>query len=945
MSSFPRTTAVVDQICLMSSDFGLSKFFVAGSHSPRLCMGETEVVHGVYFAKSISVTPLDNICDDVVALMDGNVKRNLQLDFWSLESLGVRPPPICNNCRRCKFCSLDARKLTLHEAKEWDVIRFNLNYLADKEKWTTTYPFLKSPSTLRNNYGDALRALERRERGLLRDKRIATLYDDQVSDFVERGVLRKLSKSDLVEWNGPIRYVDHRHIVKVNSTTPVRLVINSSFSRKGEPSLNSILMKGPNILNCLFETLVRWRTWPVAFVGDIQKMYHNVETGDVEAHVRRLLWRSYEIERAPDVYVFQTVTFGDKPAGCIVMSALRATAELFRSVSNEAADTIIRDSYMDDIVSGSSTREEAATAIECIEEIAKKGGFNFKRFTTSWMVTDSEYEENVLGVRWKVSDDRISPNMKDDELFEKYRGKWSRRLCWKYTSSFFDPLGLCVPVTVRMKMLMKAMFVQDKAYSDWDATLHEKDQSQWDELAADVSKLKKLWVKRSCVPVQMACRERCYLVGFCDASLDALCAVVYFRFVNGNGTVSVSMLAAKSRVTPLKRETMPRLELCGALLLARLMVKCKACVMFSAVECFYLCDSKIVLGQLANTERLVNDFVGVRVMEIRGKSDSGKWGYVPSGENLADMGTRGASSESLSGRWISGPAWIADEVEHWPVEFCEFDDSNIVFHVAEERPVIDASRYSKLSKLIRVTAVCFLFLGSRGNGKSALRDKSERVCVPVSFVEKAETYWLREVNKNSVELMNAGKIDSLRPILVWNERGKFPQVVTSGRVGSTMKVGYDVEELPILDSKHPFVRLVVKEYHEKDHAGDDKVLWQLRVKYWIPQARRLVRKIRKACIKCRLLNRRVASQVMAPLPNERVLPTPPWTNTSVDLFGPFECRDVVKKRMKIKVWGIIFTCLVSRASHLDVTTTYGTDYAAGTASFYFDTRLSSSDNL
>ena len=925
MAAFPKTSAAVDQICLMSSDFGLFKFFVAGSHGPRLCVKETDLVHGVYFAKSVSVTPLDNVCDDVVAKLDGSVKRNLQLDFWSLESLGVRPPPICNNCRRCKFCSLDARKLTINEAKELDVIRYNLNYVAEKEKWSTVYPYIKSPSTLRDNYGDALRALARREASLLKDQRTAALYDDQVSDFVKRGVLRKLNKSDLEEWEGPIRYVDHRHVLKESSTTPVRLVINSSFSRKGESSLNSILMKGPNILNCLFETLVRWRTWPVAFVGDIEKMYHNVETGDVEAHVRRLLWRSYETDRAPDVYVFRTVTFGDKPAGCIVMSALRATAEMFRSVSNEAANIIIRDSYMDDIVSGSCSKEEAVTAMKSIQEIAKKGGFNFKKFTTSWMNTEGEHVENVLGVRWKVADDKLSPNMKDAELFERYKGKWSRRLCWKYTSSFFDPLGICVPVTVRMKILMKTMFVENRKYSDWDAALLESDQSEWDKLAADVYALRNYWVNRSCVPVQMACRERCYLIGFCDASINALCAVVYFRFDDENGGVSTSFLAAKSRVTPVKRETMPRLELCGALLLARLMAKCKTCLMFSTVETIYLCDSKIVLGQLANTKRLVNDFVGVRVLETRDKSVGGRWAYVPSEENTADLGSRGAFSKSLSGKWVSGPAWITDEVDCWPVEFCDFDDGSVVLQVTEQEPVIDVSKYSKLSKLVRVTAVCLLFLGSRGNGKSTLRDKRENVCIPVHVLEAAEMFWLKEVNKHSVELMNSGKIDSLRPSLVWNEQGKFPQVVTSGRVGSAMKVGYDTVELPILDPKHPYVRLLIREYHEKEHAGDDRVLWQLRAKYWVPQARRLVRKIRKDCIRCRLLNKRVASQLMAPLPNERVLPTPPWTNTSVDLFGPFECRDVVKKRMKIKVWGIIFTCLVSRASHLDVTTTYGTD--------------------
>ena len=69
----------------------------------------------------------------------------------------------------------------------------------------------------------------------------------------------------------------------------------------------------------------------------------------------------------------------------------------------------------------------------------------------------------------------------------------------------------------------------------------------------------------------------------------------------------------------------------------------------------------------------------------------------------------------------------------------------------------------------------------------------------------------------------------------------------------------------------------------------------------------------------------MAEQLMSPLPNQRVLPTPPWTYTSVDLFGPLEHTDMVRKRLKEKCWGVIFTCMVSRAVHLDLTQAYHTD--------------------
>ena len=87
----------------------------------------------------------------------------------------------------------------------------------------------------------------------------------------------------------------------------------------------------------------------------------------------------------------------------------------------------------------------------------------------------------------------------------------------------------------------------------------------------------------------------------------------------------------------------------------------------------------------------------------------------------------------------------------------------------------------------------------------------------------------------------------------------------------------------------------------------------------------MVRKIHKECPRCRLLVKLKAQQLMGPLPNQRVLPTPPWTFTSVDLFGPLEHVDMVRKRMKEKCWGVLFNCMVTRAVHLDLTQSYDTD--------------------
>ena len=110
-----------------------------------------------------------------------------------------------------------------------NVIKSKLSYDQKEKKWTATYPFIRNPSVLEDNFESAFRALKRREGKLRKDALTCQLYDEQIKDFTNRGVIRKLSEQEINEWKGPVRYIDHREVIKEGSTTPVRIVINSSF--------------------------------------------------------------------------------------------------------------------------------------------------------------------------------------------------------------------------------------------------------------------------------------------------------------------------------------------------------------------------------------------------------------------------------------------------------------------------------------------------------------------------------------------------------------------------------------------------------------------------------------------------------------------------------------------------------------------------------------------
>ena len=936
VSFFPIVRHTFNDLCLMSSSFGVQKCFIVGN-------GSDDDIHvdTVCHAEFVKITPLDGVCSEVISHVETCRKDRLLNDFNLVEDLGIRPPPICKNCKSCDVCKPASQFLSLKDYRELSIIRTKLSYDGESQSWTAQYPFLRDPSVLNNNYEAALKALERRERKLMKDERLKVLYDEQVQDFVERGVISKFTDSELVDWKGPVRYVDHHEVFKEGSTTPLRIVINSSFRHGGELSFNDILMKGPNVLTSLYEVLIRWRLYPVAFVGDVSKMYHNVKTGELEGNLRRLLWRNCDQSRTPDVYGFNVVTFGDRPAGCIAVSALKSTADLFSSVSEKAAHVLKEDSYMDDVVSGSNSMSEAESLSEDIQNIASKGGFKFKKFQFSKpSVEENEVvaSEKVLGVGWKPVEDTIHVRV---DLNHNKRTKglqkppvaiddipFTRRICLRLVNGIFDPLGLFSPVVVRLKILMKQHFVESDKYKKWDELLSEEDRSEWIKVLKDVMLLDGFDIPRHCVNAFYPTKDapgKYMLICFSDASGNAMCAAIYIKHVSVSGEVSVGLLTSKTKVSPAKVLTMPRLELCAALMGARLIKKVTTSVNYD-FHSHFLIDSKIVLGIL-NKCTLENEFTYNCVAEVRNKTEMCTFAWVKSEDNIADLGSRGTHplNVSANSEWQKGPAWLYLPVESWPIEPCHFEDLPEVCNLQTCDPVLDVAKFSDLDKLHKVTAICIKFARSKGNGKGGKLDSWRNIKISPEEYRAAELYWVKVVSERVVKSYNAGKLNSLRPVSVWDEKGLFVKIVTSGRLGHLLKIGYDVEELVILDSSHPYTYLVLKSFHDQDHCSDDRTVWKSRNKFWIPQARRLAKRIRSKCYRCRLLVKLNCQQMMSPLPKERVLPTPAWTYTSIDLFGPLEHVDMVRKRMKEKCWGVIFTCMVSRAVHLDLTQGYDTD--------------------
>ncbi len=140
-----------------------------------------------------------------------------------------------------------------------------------------------------------------------------------------------------------------------------------------------------------------------------------------------------------------------------------------------------------------------------------------------------------------------------------------------------------------------------------------------------------------------------------------------------------------------------------------------------------------------------------------------------------------------------------------------------------------------------------------------------------------------------------------------------------------MAVHYGTDKFPILMYKDPLSYIWIQHMHEEDHSGVTRTVAKSRQKFWIVRARRLAEKVKRSCYRCRLADKKLAEQQMAPLPTTRTKIAPTFHTTSMDLFGPIVIRDTVKQRTRKKVWGVIFDCTVTRAVYIDLTENYGTD--------------------
>ncbi|XP_063591692.1 uncharacterized protein LOC134768817 [Penaeus indicus] len=923
---------VGENLQLMESRFGMC---VRGSHPSIACASGTRDIvgirinhiSGIIYDKDITVEPKSDIKD--------------QIDkFFTVEYLGTECNPRCGDCK-CGKCAVGNNDYSIRGERELALIEKGLQYDSEKKQWSAKFPWVKDPNLLQNNISVAVAKLRSTEKRLLKlGPEYAKAYNNQIRDMIKRDVARKLTPDEIKGYAGPITYLQHHEVLKPGSTsTPIRIVFNSSAKFMGQ-SLNSFWAKGPDVLNSMVGILLRFREGAIGIAGDISKMYNSIKLPEMEQHVRRFVWRDFQLNCEPEHYVLTSMGFGDKPSGIIAMLALKHTAELWMEKYPDAASMIISNSYVDDIIQSVESKEKALQLIQETEKILSYGNFKVKQ----WIMTgdvdkdDLDFSENegdkILGLYWDRWNDefkfkarlnfspkykgiRTGPDLKFSNFICNIPPVLTKRIVISQMCSVYDPLGLLLPYTLKAKILLRET-VSCSTKLGWDDPLPAHMKEQWVVHFHKLFGIDSLSFERCIKPPTAIGLPM--LVIFSDSSSNAYGAVAYARWKMKSGMFESKLIMAKGRIAPTRQLSIPRLELCGAIISCRLrkLIENELSYRFSSV--MHITDSAIVRAQIQKESYGFGTFVATRVAEVQSKSNPNEWWWIASCHNPADLLTRpnDPSDIIISSLWKYGPKFMTLPKEEWPISQsieCDLPDRvhvNLTHCLKDsDECVIDLSKFKNYNKLIAVTGRILNVMKIRSLKGILLRLEPD-------ILNEALQFWIRQAQKCFSGNWKQ-KYQRLGPYKTENGI-----IMVGQRLEYWLKQNWNQDNFILLPRKHLFTILYISHLHNIDHAGVDVTLSKLQTKFWVPSARKVIRAVKRKCVTCRRLDYKVEGQCMGQVATERITPCPAFYHTATDIFGPFQIRDNVKKRTTGKAYGVIFNCMVTRAVYIDVVDGYDT---------------------
>ncbi|XP_035715302.1 uncharacterized protein LOC118438727 [Folsomia candida] len=519
--------------------------------------------------------------------------------LWSLESLGITDP---------------AEVKSKTEREEDTLRKFQETVKQNEEgRYSVRLPWIVENPNIPDNRIIAEKRLVSGTKKLLEKNKIND-YGVLFKQWVEEGFVEEVSTQDNCSKERGVHYLPHHPVFKPQSlTTPVRPVFDASCKTGRNPSLNDCLEKGPNLLELIPSLILRFREKKVGVIADIRKAFQMIEVDPVDRDYLRFLWWEDETKRTEiKIFRHKRVVFGVNSSpflwGAVISSHLDTTVPEEKVVAKQVAKSL----YVDNLVTSVDTVGE----LEDLREKATRLLASAKMELRQWECSEcqpgpgSDYISHsvtsVLGMKWDKVQDCLFVNIPKIELPEVI----TRRTLLSHTQSVFDPMGYLSPATIIPKILLQESWKVNKS---WDDGLDEKMQREFREWWGRQIGL----MEKVCIPryIGIGIRTTYQLHGFSDASKFAYAAAVFVRVDDGE-RIKCHLLQGKSRVAPFRpTTTIPRLELMGCVILARLMSTVVEALSLQSIEKFYWSDSSTALAWIKRNNEW-GTFVGNRVKEI-----------------------------------------------------------------------------------------------------------------------------------------------------------------------------------------------------------------------------------------------------------------------------------------------------------------------------------------
>ena len=755
-------------------------------------------------------------------IADANLNDQLKM-FWRLES--------CN----------EASTLSPEEIKCETL--FAKTYIRDDSgRFQVHLPFKDTVDTLGESKSIALRRFQQLERRLSCNPTLHSEYTAFINEYIELGHMQKIC-----DWNN-IKYIlPHHAVLKPDSsTTKLRVVFDASAKTSTQISLNDVLMVGPSVQQPLTSIIMRFRKHRFAFTADIEKMYRQVNVNPAHTKYQCILWRESKTQPI-EIFKLNTVTYGCSSAPYLATKVLQQLAIEEKERYPQGAKSLQNDTYVDDILSGHNKLHEAAKIQQQLIKIMSSAGMKLRKWVSNSKLliedipqkdrelpTDSQFTIKTLGIIWNPTSDifmfkcKLSPTLKVH----------TKRSVLSEIARLYDPLGLLSPITVKAKVFMQTLWC---AQVKWDDPLSSEHSTFWHQFRSELPSISNIEVNRF---ILTESPQRIELHGFADASETAFGACIYIRCVDiRNFQCTLNLLCSKSRVAPLKKVTIPKLELCAAHLLSHLVKDVIDAMDIDFNRIVLWSDSTITLAWIKKASYTLKTFVANRVSEIQDLTATYEWRYVPTLQNPADIISRGTMPCELKNQriWWHGPNFMYEEDKTWPKTIhCdqtlvpEQKTPSTLCNIIHSDTMEYYKKYSSLNMVIRVTAYmirfirnCKLTKNCRTIGTLTPDELNTGLMKIVSLVQSEEFPEELKSLRNNRQVRSNSKISNLVPFLDTSEISRV-----GGRLENS-NLSNDQKHPILLPAKCHFTNLIFQSEHIKGlHAGPQLLLSLVRQRFW-----------------------------------------------------------------------------------------------------------------